>query len=129
MPLFKQSERCAMFLCHRDKDIHELASAADHELKPSMSQATPIVFVVDDDVSVRESLELLIRCEGWQPRSLLRVRANSGGQMPPGLWLAQTLSRQISSPRTETRSPIDRDRFAFMAGRRWSAIVAKAAIF
>src|SRR5256712_7707241 len=26
----------------------------------------PIVFVVDDDVSVRESLELLIRCAGWQ---------------------------------------------------------------
>src|ERR1700693_3501357 len=32
-----------------------------------MSHAVPIVFVVDDDVSVRESLELLIRCEGWQP--------------------------------------------------------------
>jgi FixJ family two-component response regulator len=32
-----------------------------------MSNATPIVFVVDDDVSVRESLESLIRCEGWQP--------------------------------------------------------------
>jgi FixJ family two-component response regulator len=32
-----------------------------------MSQATPIVFVVDDDVSVRESLELLIRCAGWKP--------------------------------------------------------------
>jgi FixJ family two-component response regulator len=32
-----------------------------------MSDTTPIVFVVDDDVSVRESLELLIRCEGWQP--------------------------------------------------------------
>jgi FixJ family two-component response regulator len=31
-----------------------------------MSQATPIVFVVDDDVSVRESLELLIGCAGWQ---------------------------------------------------------------
>jgi FixJ family two-component response regulator len=31
-----------------------------------MSHATPIVFVVDDDVSVRESLELLIRCAGWQ---------------------------------------------------------------
>jgi FixJ family two-component response regulator len=27
----------------------------------------PVVFVVDDDVSVRESLEALIRCEGWQP--------------------------------------------------------------
>ena len=34
-----------------------------------MSQVTPIVFVVDDDVSVRESLELLIRCEGWQPKT------------------------------------------------------------
>src|SRR5438034_10825328 len=31
-----------------------------------MSQPAPIVFVVDDDVSVRESLELLIRCAGWQ---------------------------------------------------------------
>ena len=34
-----------------------------------MLQVTPIVFVVDDDVSVRESLELLIRCEGWQPKA------------------------------------------------------------
>jgi FixJ family two-component response regulator len=34
-----------------------------------MFQGTPIVFVVDDDVSVRESLELLIRCEGWQPET------------------------------------------------------------
>ena len=32
-----------------------------------MSRTTPIVFVVDDDVSVRESLELLIRDAGWQP--------------------------------------------------------------
>jgi FixJ family two-component response regulator len=31
-----------------------------------MPHATPIVFVVDDDVSVRESLELLIDCEGWK---------------------------------------------------------------
>lgn len=35
----------------------------------STSQATPIVFVVDDDISVRESLELLLRCEGWQPET------------------------------------------------------------
>jgi FixJ family two-component response regulator len=34
-----------------------------------MSHATPIVFVVDDDVSVRESLELLIRNAGWQPEA------------------------------------------------------------
>ena len=34
-----------------------------------MSHAVPIVFVVDDDVSVREALELLIRCEGWEPQT------------------------------------------------------------
>ena len=34
-----------------------------------MSHATPIVFVVDDDVSVRESLELLIRWAGWHPET------------------------------------------------------------
>jgi len=45
-----------------------LARALGHEMGSSpMSDGTPIVFVVDDDVSVRESLELLIRCEGWQP--------------------------------------------------------------
>jgi FixJ family two-component response regulator len=32
-----------------------------------MSAATPIVFIVDDDVSVRESLEHLIENAGWQP--------------------------------------------------------------
>jgi FixJ family two-component response regulator len=31
-----------------------------------MLNTTSIVFVVDDDISVRESLELLIRCVGWQ---------------------------------------------------------------
>ena len=31
------------------------------------SQDKPIIFVVDDDISVRESLELLIRFAGWQP--------------------------------------------------------------
>jgi FixJ family two-component response regulator len=33
-----------------------------------MADATGIVFVVDDDISVRESLELLIENAGWQPR-------------------------------------------------------------
>ncbi len=31
-----------------------------------MTHDTPTVFVVDDDISVRESLELLIQTEGWQ---------------------------------------------------------------
>jgi FixJ family two-component response regulator len=34
-----------------------------------MPHVTPIVFVVDDDISVRESLESLIRCAGWQPET------------------------------------------------------------
>ena len=33
------------------------------------SNTKPIVFVVDDDISVRESLELSVRCEGWQPET------------------------------------------------------------
>jgi FixJ family two-component response regulator len=44
------------------------ANTALHESRSSVvSNMTPIVFVVDDDISVRESLELLIRCAGWQP--------------------------------------------------------------
>ena len=34
-----------------------------------MLHATPIVFVVDDDVSVRKSLELLIEAAGWHPET------------------------------------------------------------
>jgi FixJ family two-component response regulator len=35
---------------------------------------TPVVFVVDDDVSVRESLELLIGCAGWRPETFASAR-------------------------------------------------------
>jgi FixJ family two-component response regulator len=35
----------------------------------SISHPTPIVFVVDVDISVRESLQLLIRRAGWQPQA------------------------------------------------------------
>src|SRR5215471_14916195 len=35
----------------------------------SMSCEMPIVFVVDNDISVRESLESLIRTAGWQPET------------------------------------------------------------
>jgi FixJ family two-component response regulator len=46
------------------------ASSAPGQSKSSpKSHATPIVFVVDDDISVRESLELLIRSEGWEPET------------------------------------------------------------
>lgn len=36
---------------------------------PRVPDGTPVVYVVDDDVSVRESLELLIRCAGWHPET------------------------------------------------------------
>jgi FixJ family two-component response regulator len=39
-----------------------------------MPHATPIVFVVDDDVSVRESLELLISSAGWQPETFVSAQ-------------------------------------------------------
>jgi len=47
-----------------------LAHALCHKLAAQpVLDVGPIVFVVDDDISVRESLELLIRCEGWQPET------------------------------------------------------------
>lgn len=48
-----------------------------------MADVTPIVFVVDDDVSVRESLQLLIRREGWQPRAF--ASAQEFFARPPAL--------------------------------------------
>src|SRR2546422_8405407 len=45
------------------------ASAPGKSKSSPKSLATPIVFVVDDDISVRESLELLIRSEGWEPET------------------------------------------------------------
>lgn len=41
------------------------SASAPGKPKSSPKSATPIVFIVDDDISVRESLELLVRSEGW----------------------------------------------------------------
>jgi FixJ family two-component response regulator len=43
------------------------------EFSPT-SQVKPIVFVVDDDISVRESLELLIRSKGWQVETFVSAQ-------------------------------------------------------
>jgi len=40
-----------------------------------VADQTPIVFVVDDDVSVREALEALIRFEGWQVETFASAEA------------------------------------------------------
>jgi FixJ family two-component response regulator len=39
-----------------------------------MTSAMPIVFIVDDDVSVRESLELLVESENWKPETFASAR-------------------------------------------------------
>jgi FixJ family two-component response regulator len=45
------------------------ASAPGPKSRSPEPDAKPIVFVVDDDVSVRESLEALISFAGWQPET------------------------------------------------------------
>jgi len=46
------------------------SSIGSHSIEPrTMPDVTSTVFVVDDDVSVRESLELLIESAGWRPET------------------------------------------------------------
>ena len=59
-----------------------------------MPQTRPIVFVVDDDVSVRESLESLIRFAGWQPETYASAHeflARPGPNVPSCLVLDVSL--------------------------------------
>lgn len=52
-----------------------LASTIDRASGSSaMPLAVPIVYIVDDDISVRESLEPLIRSAGWAPLSFASAR-------------------------------------------------------
>jgi FixJ family two-component response regulator len=45
------------------------AASASGQSTSSPKPIPPIVFIVDDDISVRESLELLIQSEGWRPET------------------------------------------------------------
>ena len=59
-----------------------------------MPEAAAIVFVVDDDVSVRESVELLIRSAGWQPETFASAQeflSRPGSTVPSCLVLDVTL--------------------------------------
>jgi FixJ family two-component response regulator len=52
-----------------------LARVMCHELTPlHISNTEPIVFVVDDNVSFRESLESLIKCGGWHSKTFASAR-------------------------------------------------------
>src|ERR1041385_7330112 len=76
------------------------------------SQPQPIVFVVDDDVSVRESLETLIQFAGWQPETftsaadfLARPRSTSTSCLILDVFLPDLtgleLQKLIASERTD----------------------------
>jgi len=60
-----------------------------------MLHVTPIVFVVDDDISVRESLESLIRCEGWQPETFATAQEFLGR---PRVHIPNCLVLDVSLP-------------------------------
>ena len=49
----------------------------------TMPDIRPIVFVVDDDLSVRESLELLITSAGWQPETFVSAQEFLSRPHPP----------------------------------------------
>jgi FixJ family two-component response regulator len=46
-----------------------LAPEVGQSLSSRPSQPTPVVFVVDPDSAVRDSVERLMRCEGWHPET------------------------------------------------------------
>jgi FixJ family two-component response regulator len=54
--------------------MNTTSATSDDSISSTISRAQPIVYVVDDDVSVRESLELLIGHAGWQPEVFASAR-------------------------------------------------------
>lgn len=90
-----------------------LSQAFGHQLGlPPIPDVSPIVFVVDEDVSVRTSLELLIRPQGWQPETFASGQdflARPRALVPNCLILALShpdrhgleVQRQISGDRDE----------------------------
>ncbi len=60
-----------------------------------MSPVTPIVFVVDDDVSVRESVEELIRYAGYQAETFSSAREFLNR---PRAWVPSCLVLDVSLP-------------------------------
>jgi FixJ family two-component response regulator len=89
------------------------ASASDPGRRSSPRlPGAPIVFVVDDDVSIREALEALIQVEGWRPRtfaSAAEFLAHPRAQAPSCLVLdvklpdldGLELQRRIVADRTD----------------------------
>ena len=90
---------------------------ADSATSSATQQDKPTVFVVDDDVSVRESLELLIGFAGWRPETfasaqefLARPRVLTPSawmlcwEISPPAWRVLTAPRSFSAAQAATRS-------------------------
>src|SRR5580692_9953800 len=72
---FREGEGFAMFTALLLSDKMILRANADyHSGVSQMLDSIPIVYVVDDDISVRESLESLIRFAGWKPQTFACAR-------------------------------------------------------
>jgi FixJ family two-component response regulator len=59
------------------KAMKSICNVTDPGSGPGLAAAahsTPIVYVVDDDISVREALELMIRQEGWRVATFASAR-------------------------------------------------------
>ena len=63
-----------------------------------MVHATPIVFVVDDDVSVREALEALIRSEGFETETFASAEAFLARPRAKGVSAAARRRDEASPP-------------------------------
>jgi FixJ family two-component response regulator len=62
-----------------------MSSALGSEARTTpMPEVTPIVFIVDDDFSVRESLESLIRFEGWRAEAFASAKEFLARSRPVG---------------------------------------------
>ncbi len=69
---------------HRQANTINSACRTGYEMgATSMPADLPIVFIVDDDISVRESLELLIHTQGWRPETF--ASAGEFLDRPPAL--------------------------------------------
>jgi FixJ family two-component response regulator len=76
----------------------------------TINTAMPVVFVVDDDVSVREALERLIRSSGWQPETFASAQeflARPRASVPSCLILDVTLP-DVSGLDLQKRLVVDR---------------------
>jgi FixJ family two-component response regulator len=51
-----------------------MVSTSVHPVRSISRRLTPVVFVVDDDLSIREALDVLIRGEGWESETYASAR-------------------------------------------------------